>query len=158
MDLKKLQQRILPRWRVQNFSKNYPSAQCIAYIDARDAMRILDQVVGPGNWQDDYKMVGDQRFCGVGIRTSDGWVWKWDTGSESNVEAQKGEASDSFKRACVKWGIGRFLYELDIQTVKLNEKKTGTNYPYIVDENGKRIYDLSQYINSKIKSNNWQEV
>jgi hypothetical protein len=149
MDLKKLQQRILPRWRVQNFSKNYPSAQCIAYIDARDAMRILDQVVGPGNWQDDYKMVGDTRFAGVGINVEGDWVWKWDTGSETSVEAEKGEVSDSFKRACVKWGIGRFLYEVEAQFVVTNEVKRERNSPYAVDEGGQRIWDLSKYINSR---------
>lgn len=149
MDLKKLQQKITPKWRLQQFSKKYPSAICIAYIDARDAMRILDNVVGPENWQDDYKMVGDQRFCGVGIRVNDSWVWKWDTGSETNVEAEKGEASDSFKRACVKWGIGRFLYDLEAQTVKVSERKSQSNYPYVIDESGNRIYDLTEYINTR---------
>lgn len=150
IDLKKLKQTIIPRWRIQQFSRNYPSAICVAYIDARDAMRILDDVVGPENWQDDYKMVGDQRFAGVGIKLDGEWIWKWDTGAESNLEAKKGEVSDSFKRACVKWGIGRFLYNYDIQTVKISEKKTANNYPHVVDESGKRVYALTEYLNDKI--------
>ena len=85
----------------------------LAYIDARDAMDLLDETVGPENWQCDYKQVKNVVYCGIGINTQDaGWVWKWDAGDESNIEEEKGEASDSFKRAAVRWGIGRFLYRL----------------------------------------------
>jgi len=85
----------------------------LAYIDARDAMDLLDEVVGPENWQCDYKQVKNVVYCGIGINTDEaGWVWKWDAGDESNIEEEKGEASDSFKRAAVRWGIGRFLYRL----------------------------------------------
>lgn len=155
MDLKQLTRQIPARWRIQQFSKNKPQAVCVAYIDARDAMRLLDEVVGPENWADDYKMVGDTRFCGVGIRIPtniDGlgeWVWKWDTGTETSFEAEKGEVSDSFKRACVKWGIGRFLYEIDVQYVATNEVKKEKNVPYLIDEAGARIWDLGKYINSR---------
>lgn len=151
MDLSKLQKKITPQWRIQQFSKNKAQASCIAYIDARDVMKILDEVVGPGNWQDDYKMVGDQRFAGVGIKIDGEWIWKWDTGSESNVEKEKGEVSDSFKRAAVKWGIGRFLYDLEIQYVDTNEAKKGDNYPYVITKDKQRVWDLSRYINSNKK-------
>ena len=147
-ELKNLTKVIPCQWRVQSYSKNKPSAQCIAYIDARDAMKLLDEVVGAEKWQDDYKMVGERRFAGVGIKVGEEWVWKWDTGSESNVEADKGEVSDSFKRACVKWGIGRFLYDKDIVFVDANEIKGEKNYPYPIDKQGKRIYDLTTYINN----------
>lgn len=164
--LKELQKEIPFKWRVQSFSKNKPSAQCVAYIDARDVMKVLDEVVGPENWQDDYKDLGGQIFAGIGIRTSKsptrskvdgsftaeedtGWVWKWDTGSESNIEKEKGQASDSFKRAAVKWGIGRFLYDLEIEYVTANEVKTDKNYPYVIDEQGKRVWDLTKYINNR---------
>jgi hypothetical protein len=147
MNIKDLQKKIEPQWRVQSFSKNKPQAQCVAYIDARDVMRLLDEVVGPENWQDDYKDLGGQIFAGIGIKVGDHWSWKWDTGSESNIEKEKGQASDSFKRAAVKWGIGRFLYDLPIQYVSANEIKTANNFPYVVDNTGKRVWDLTKHIN-----------
>lgn len=107
----------------------------LAYIDARDAMDLLDEVVGPENWQCDYKQVKNVVYCGIGINTQEaGWVWKWDAGDESNIEEEKGEASDSFKRAAVRWGIGRFLYRLGsnpkpAQTQQQYKKPTQTQQP-----------------------------
>lgn len=150
-NLKNLQKVIPAQWRVQSYSKNKAIGQCVAYIDARDVMKILDEVVGADNWQDDYKYVGEMLVSGIGINTKNGWVWKWDTGSESNMEAEKGHMSDAFKRAAVKWGVGRFLYDYPIQFVKANEVKTKDNFPYPVDDSGQRIYDLTKHINSKLK-------
>lgn len=147
MDIKELTKEIPYQWRVQSFSKNKPLAQCVAYIDSRDVMNLLDEVVGPENWQSDYKEIKGTVYAGIGIKINDVWVWKWDCGTESTMESQKGEASDSFKRAAVKWGVGRFLYELDIKFVKANEIKTPTNSPYVIDDNGRRVWDLSKYIN-----------
>lgn len=157
MNLKDLTREIPHKWRVQSFSKNKPSAQCVAYIDARDVMERLDQVVGVENWQDDYKFIedgkdknGDNKYrvmAGIGIKCNNEWVWKWDTGTESQTEGEKGQISDAFKRAAVKWGIGRFLYDLKIKFVEANEVKTSSNYPYVVDMNGKRVWDLTEYIN-----------
>lgn len=146
--LKQLKKQIPYKWRVQSFSKNKAMAQCVAYVDSRDVQNLLDEVVGQENWQDDYKEVKGNIYAGIGIKVNNEWVWKWDCGIESNMEKQKGEASDSFKRAGVKWGIGRFLYELDIKYIKANEVKTQNNYPYCVDDTGKRIYDLTEYINN----------
>lgn len=83
----------------------------LLYKDARVDMRLLDEIIGVENWQCDYKSIDGKLFCGIGIRLQDGeWVWKWDTGTPSSMEAQKGEASDAFKRAGFKCGIGRELY------------------------------------------------
>lgn len=134
------------QWRVQSFSKIKPEATCVAYIDARDVMNRLDEVCQDG-WQDDYRDIKGNLFCGIGIKINGEWEWKWDCGEESNIEKKKGEASDSFKRAAVKWGIGRFLYELDIIRVAANEKKGDKNWPYVIDENGKQVWDLTKFIN-----------
>lgn len=102
-----------------------PSNTTLAYIDARQVMDLLDEVVGPENWQTDYKDLNGKIYCGIAIRTNqmeNVWVWKWDMGTESEYEAEKGEASDAFKRAAVKWGIGRFLYDLDTKTVSTKER------------------------------------
>ena len=148
MNLKDLKKVIPHHWRVQSFSKNKPMAQCVAYIDSRDVQNILDEVVGVENWQDKYYEQKGMLFCSIGIRVGDDWIWKSDTGSESNMEAQKGHSSDAFKRAAVKWGIGRFLYDLPIHYVKANEIKTNNNFPYCIDDLGKRIWDLDEYINN----------
>lgn len=81
----------------------------LLYKDARCDMNILDETVGPMGWQRQHSR--DNANCSVGIFDPDrGWIWKEDTGTESNTEAEKGLASDSFKRACFNWGIGRELY------------------------------------------------
>ena len=88
----------------------------LLYKDARVDMNILDETVGASNWQREHYECKGNLFCRVGIDigTHEGkaerWVFKSDCGTESNTEAQKGEASDSFKRACFNWGIGRELY------------------------------------------------
>ena len=88
----------------------------LLYKDARCDMNILDETVGPENWQRNHEVVNGNLFCNVGIRIEPSpenrfdWVWKQDVGTESNTEAEKGQASDSFKRACFNWGIGRELY------------------------------------------------
>lgn len=149
--LSELKKEMSYKWRVQSFSKNKPSATCVAYIDSRDVQDRLDYVFGIEGWQSDYKEIKGNLYAGIGVFINGNWVWKWDCGTESNQDAQKGEASDSFKRAAVKLGIGRFLYSLKIRYITANEKKTGSNYPYCVDNNGKRIYDLTKHINGGSK-------
>lgn len=150
MELRDLKKEITHRWRVQSFSKNKPMAQCVAYIDARDVMNLLDEVCGQGGWQDDYKLIDGKLIAGIGIFNKElaQWIWKWDTGTESNIEKDKGQMSDAFKRAGVKWGIGRFLYDLPIKFVKANEAKTASNFPHVVDDTGKQVWGLTEYINN----------
>lgn len=84
----------------------------LLYKDARCDMRLLDDAVGPDGWQCDYSETKGNLYCRVGVWSDDRgeWVWKSDCGVPSNMEGEKGEASDAFKRACFKWGIGRELY------------------------------------------------
>lgn len=152
MNLEKLKDEMPYQWRVQSFSKTSETCSCVAYIDARDVMDRLDAVCGAENWQDKYEVINGQLFCSIGVFVNEKWVWKADTGTESQTEKEKGHVSDAFKRAAVKWGVGRFLYNLEIHRLKSNEKKTQSNYPYPVDEQGKRIHDITTYINSKNKS------
>ena len=94
--------------RVQSVKQN--GLILLLYKDARCDMRILDETVGADKWQREHYECKGNLFCRVGIKCGDEWVWKADCGTESNTEAQKGEASDSFKRSCFCWGIGRELY------------------------------------------------
>lgn len=98
----------------------------LLYKNSRVDMNLLDETVGAMNWQRRHSR--DNRNCEIGIYDTDKkeWVWKEDTGTESYSEAEKGLASDSFKRAGTNWGIGRELYtkiniRIDCQTEK-NEK------------------------------------
>ena len=91
-------------------------AVALLYKTARVDMDILDETVGPENWTDDYKEIKGNLYCGIGIQFPDvaDVIWKWDCGIESREDEdgnqKKGEASDAFKRAGFKWGIGRELY------------------------------------------------
>lgn len=95
--------------RVAQFKEN-SYVQLLLYKDARCDMNILDETVGPLNWQRSHSR--DNKNCTVSIynEITQQWVSKEDTGTESNAEQEKGLASDSFKRACFNWGIGRELY------------------------------------------------
>lgn len=98
----------------------------LLYKDARVDMTLLDETVGPGRWQRQHELINGNLFCNVGIwfDRANGygeWVWKQDVGTESNTEAEKGQASDSFKRACVNWGIGRELYSAPFIWIKATD-------------------------------------
>lgn len=110
----------------------------LLYKDARVDQDILDETVGPMNWQREH--LRDNANCKVGIWDNDKkqWVWKEDTGTESNTEKEKGLASDSFKRACFNWGIGRELYTAPfiwITSSQADIRETGKT-----DPRGKMIY------------------
>ena len=94
--------------RVAQIDKSW--CTLLLYKDARVDMNILDETVGSMNWQKKY--LRDNANCIVSIWDSEKnqWIEKEDTGTESFTEAEKGLASDSFKRACFNWGIGRELY------------------------------------------------
>ena len=96
--------------RVAQVAKDGKWLTLLLYKDARCDMNILDETVGPFNWKRSHSR--DNANCTVSIWDDEKgeWVPKEDTGTESNTEAAKGLASDSFKRACFNWGIGRELY------------------------------------------------
>lgn len=93
-------------------SVNDKGVTLLLYKDARVDQNILDETVKPMNWQRDHKELKGNIYCGISIYDglSKQWITKWDCGKESFTEAEKGEASDSFKRAGFNWGIGRELY------------------------------------------------
>ncbi len=146
--LPKLRDKMDFQWRVQSFSKHKKEATCVAYIDARDVMARLDSVCTFG-WERLHMEIKGHLFSGVAIVMPDGSkLVKWDCGTESNTEAEKGEASDSFKRAAVNWGVGRFLYDIDILKVASSELKTQSNYPDVVDDQGKKVWNITKHCNS----------
>lgn len=82
----------------------------LLYKDARCDMNILDETVGAMGWRRSHSRENANCTVSIWDQEKNQWISKEDTGTESNTEAQKGLASDSFKRACVNWGIGRELY------------------------------------------------
>lgn len=137
------------RWKVQ--SARSWGCECVAYIDARQVMDVLDEVMGPENWQDHYQEVAGNVYCDLSLRVNNTWITKSDCGSQSNFEAEKGQASDAFKRAAVKWGIGRFLYSMASVRVKAVENGTddrGKPRYAPADDQGRKVRDLTAYINS----------
>lgn len=88
-------------------------AVLLLYKTARVDMRILDEVYGSMNWQRHHEVINNNLFCTISVWDSEKsqWISKQDVGTESNAEAEKGQASDAFKRAGFAWGIGRELYD-----------------------------------------------
>lgn len=117
--------------RVAQVGKTAKGAWCslLLYKDARCDMNILDEVIGSALWQRDHKELKGNMYAGIGLYNADlkAWVWKWDCGTESYTEAEKGEASDSFKRAGFNWGIGRELYTSPKIFINLEEKEVEDN-------------------------------
>ncbi len=124
-----------------------PSAQLLAYIDARAVMRRLDQVVGAACWEDSYTPgpVGGV-LCTLRIWCGDRWVQKQDVGTASDFEAEKGVNSDAFKRAAVKWGIGRYLHDLDGPWIDVQQRKI---------QNGIRIYQRADTRKNRPEVKGW---
>lgn len=117
-------------FRVQSVN-NGGFATILAYKDARADMTRLDEAVGPLGWKREHTNGNSNCVVSLYNEEEGQWVSKEDTGSESFTEKEKGLASDSFKRACFNWGIGRELYDYPLISVKLNADE-------ITEKNGKK--------------------
>lgn len=113
--------------RVATVKKDNSGCSLLLYKDARVDMRILDETFGPMNWQRHHGR--DNANCIISVWDDDKkqWIEKEDTGTESNTEAAKGLASDSFKRAGFNWGIGRELYDAPFIWVQLSNQDLSAN-------------------------------
>lgn len=100
-------------------------ATLLLYKNARCDQERLDAKYGPLGWQKKYEFKDGKLFCTVSVKdpSTGEWVAKEDVGTESNTEAEKGQASDAFKRACVCWGSGRELYSAPVITIKAADTK-----------------------------------
>ena len=142
----------------------------LLYTDARAAMKILDETFGCLHWQRSHQMIGNSLYCTVSVWDNEKqqWISKSDVGTESYTEKEKGQASDSFKRACVSVGIGRELYTapfiwvsankvnlqrkgdklLTYDKFKLSDSSYNDNREIvgltIVNQNGEVVYSLGQ--------------
>lgn len=119
----------------------------LLYKDARVDMNILDETVKPENWQRDHKELKGNIYCGISIWDEEKkqWIIKWDAGKESNTEAEKGEASDSFKRAGTNWGIGRELYTSPMIFIPIEDVDGLINFE-LKEKNGKPTVKTKFYV------------
>lgn len=114
-------------WRVGATSGDKSRGIALAYVDSRDVMKRLDDVLGPENWQRRYShVVNGLVVCEVGVKFGDEWVWKADGAGQTDYEGEKGSMSDSFKRAAVNFGVARYLYALPAPWVAI--KPQGKSY------------------------------
>lgn len=151
--------------RVGTF-KDGKGLSLLLYKDARVDMNILDETFGSNNWQRHHEVINGNLFCNVGVRIErengfGEWVWKQDVGTESYTEKEKGQASDSFKRACFNWGIGRELYtapfiwinetnkytKFEVKDIGYNDNRE-IDHLIIVDNKGKERFRLGQHKSS----------
>ena len=144
--------------RIQQITNK--GAVLLLYKTARVDMRILDEVYGEMNWQRHHEVINGNLFCTISVWDGEKsqWVSKQDVGTESNAEAEKGQASDAFKRAGFAWGIGRELYDapfifiqapidkydrFTVKEIKYSKTERKFTSLVIVDKNGKERYRLN---------------
>ena len=107
-------------WRVGATTKDKSKAIPLAYLDARDVMQRLDDVFGLSGWQCRYPFKG---CCEISVFVDGEWVTRSNGAGETQVEADKGQYSDAFKRAAVLFGIGQYLYDVPNVWMPINEYK-----------------------------------
>lgn len=125
----------------------------LLYKDARADMNVLDDTFGPSNWQRRHMVINNNLFCSVLIWDDEKkeWIEKQDVGVPSNTEKEKGEASDSFKRACTNVGIGRELYTAPFIWIRAQKDEiTGSNGKYKLDYKVKIHVHRIEYADNKI--------
>jgi len=104
-------------WRVQ--SAKGGKTTIVPYIQSRAVMNRFDDAFGPEGWQDTYReWKGKGVMCTLSVKTDDGWISKEDGADDTAIESTKGGISDALKRAAVKWGMGRDLYEYPLVQIE----------------------------------------
>lgn len=181
--LENLKKPVSYKWKIQSLPKNDKKGNCVAYIDARDCMDTLDLYCEEG-WQNEFYEVKGKVFCRVWIKINWEWFYRsdsWALESSEFVEEEttsKWETSDAFKRACVQWGIWRFLYEKDIiwisneeylankfkinefckskewKTPPTKEKPNGETYP---DDDDKEWFNLDNWEKFKLVDHKFKD-
>jgi hypothetical protein len=144
--------------RVQQVKKSTNGkvyAQMLLYKDARVDMMLLDEMFGIFGWQREHTFKDGKNYCRVSVydEKRNVWVVKEDVGIPSNTEAEKGQASDAFKRACVNLGIGRELYTSPRIVVEL----ANGEYYESQDAKGNKVQRLSTKVHFSVKAIDYDE-
>jgi hypothetical protein len=135
-------------WRVGPTNERYRKegdalrGQPLCYVDARAVMDRLDAIVGFDNWQNNYTPgTGTGIVCNLGIRIAGEWIWKADGAGATDMEAEKGALSDAFKRAAVRFGVGRYLYDLKAPWIVLEQRGKSAVIPDAAQDDLRRLYN-----------------
>jgi hypothetical protein len=116
--------------------------QPLYYVDARVVMDRLDSVCGLDGWQCTYTPgVGSSIICNIGVRVAGDWIWRGDGAGPSDMEAEKGALSDAFKRAAVRFGVARYLYDLKAPWVELELRGRSSVIPDGAISQLKKLHD-----------------
>jgi hypothetical protein len=128
-------------WRIGSTNSDKSKGMALAYIDARTVMERLDSACGPNGWQNKYSQgVGGSIICDIGIRFPDGeWIWKADGAGATDVEGEKGALSDAFKRSAVRFGVGRYLYDMRSPWVEIEPAYPGSKSHKIKADERKKL-------------------
>lgn len=123
--MQKIEFRLLKESEIEvrpGITKTKGYAELLLFQNSRVAMELLDEAFG-ADWASDYKVLNGVTYCGIAFYNPDtnSYLWRWDCGSPTDIEVEKGTASDAFKRAAVKIGIARELYSAPKIRVKCPE-------------------------------------
>ena len=127
------------RWRKEGEPlKGIP----LCYVDARAVMDRLDAVMGCDGWQCNYTPgVATSIVCNIGLLIAGMWIWKADGAGQTDIEGDKGALSDAFKRAAVRWGIGRYLYDFKVERIVLETRGKTAVIPKAAEEDLRKLYN-----------------
>lgn len=141
-------------WRLQNLTRDKTRGMAVAYIDSRAIQSRLDEVVGSYHWQTKFipwhsNGTKSSQLCALSLFDEERkeWITKCDGAEDTDVEPIKGGISDSFKRAAVLWGIGRYLYGMD--TVWVDVEQSGSSYR-IPDREQRRLDGIYENVVKRI--------
>ena len=128
MDLKEIETKLKAPFRPDEIEYRITATSngkglAVAYIQNRAIQNRLDEVMGFNNWKNEFSVIDKGKICGLSLRINDEWITKYDGASDTNIASTKGGISDSMKRAAVQWGIGRYLYNLPAQWVRVDGNK-----------------------------------
>ena len=156
--------------RVGQVKKDGSKYSVLLYKTARTDMAILDELYGPMNWQVSYQTVDGSLYCTISIWDAQKcqWISKQSNGTESNMEAEKGKASDALKRAGFMVGIGRELYtapqiwlDKDINSYSLEVAEIGYNEKneinrLVIKSKGNVVFDMGKKTTPKAEQKDEQ--
>lgn len=143
--------------RVGNIIKTdrFDGFTLLLYKNARVDMQLLDEVVGVGNWQREHIILGNDIYCVVSVWNDElkQWIKRSDAGASGSIEEEKSKASDSFKRACVNFGLGRCLYTAPSILISTTEDNRPKGCKFVVKEIAYKNHEIIKLviINEKTK-------
>lgn len=129
----------------------------LLFKDARVDQKLLDETFSPMGWKRSHQEIGGNLYCTVSVwdEGKKQWIDKQDVGLMGTIGKEKSQASDSFKRACFNWGIGRELYTAPFIWIPADQAAIQVKD---VDGGGKKYYTSEQFRVAAIEYNDEREI